>query len=190
MPCSQPGPAASVYVPPYQQQPQLPGAPGAPYKVGQSCKSNQLADVTIAWSAASGATSYKVYHISGYLHGTTSSPQLTIRDLDARWDGYFTVYVEACNSAGCTRGPQGTINVYRCAPTCPTPPNPTPIRSYFEGLGCVVQYYAGPPERVVVSYGSKSYTFTVGSNCYYIGGSLYTDASTALSAARSIGACV
>ncbi len=191
MPCSQPGPAATVNVPQYQPPVQPPGTPGAPYKVSQSCNSsNQTADVTISWSTASGATSYKVYHTSGTLYGTTSSPPFTVRGADARWDGYFTCYVEACNSAGCTKGPSAQIQVTRCAPTCPTPPDPTPIRSYFEGLGCVVQYYAGPPERVVVTYGSKSYTFTVGSNCRYIGSSLYTDASTALSAARSIGACV
>lgn len=187
MPCSQPGPAASVYIPPPVQ---LPGTPGAPYKVSQSCKSNQLADVTIAWSAASGATSYKVYHISGYMYGTTSSTQFTVKDVDARWDGYFTAYVEACNSAGCTKGPQGTIQVTRCAPTCPTPPDPTPIRSYFEGLGCVVQYIAGTPEKVTVYYGNKSYTFTRGVDCWYSGTILVTSPSTALSVARSLGACV
>jgi len=187
MPCSQRGPAATVNI---QMPVQLPGMPGAPRKVSQSCKSDQKADVTITWNAASGATSYKVYHTSGYMYGTTSSTQFKVRDADARWDGYFTCYVEACNSAGCTKGPQGTIQVTRCAAQCPTPPSPTPIRSYFQGLGCVVEYLGGTPRRVKVYYGGKSYTFTEGSNCYYIGDVLYTSPSTALSAARSLGACV
>lgn len=195
--CSQPGPAVTVRVPPYQQ---LPGTPGAPYKVRQECNPDGTANVTIAWSPASGAERYRVYHISGYLHGETTSTQFTLRNLYAQSPSSFTVYVEACNTAGCTKGPSGTINVDACQtapppppppPTCPTPPDPTPIREWFQGLGCTVDYYSGPGyEIATVRYGGQSYGFMTGRNAWRgSDGRLYTSRSEAINAMKYLGIC-
>jgi hypothetical protein len=114
--CSQPGPAATVTVP-SPSQAAKPGTPGAPYKVGQRCVGSNNADITIAWSPATNAKSYKVYHSSGLLYGTASSTQFTIRNVPtySPWGAYLTVYVEACNDAGCTRGPQKTLWIDPCS---------------------------------------------------------------------------
>jgi len=76
-------------------------------------------------------------------------------------------------------------------PTCPTPPDPTPIRSWFQGLGCTVDYYSGTGyEIATVRYGGKSYGFMTGANAWRgSDGLLYTSRSEALNAMKYLGIC-
>ncbi len=85
-----------------------------------------------------------------------------------------------CVPSGTTPGQPGA---------CPQPPDPTLIRPYFEALGCTVDYLPTMPETVRVSYGGKSYTFTRGTDCWYVGDRLATSPSKALEVARYLGAC-
>jgi hypothetical protein len=97
--CSGAGSSRQFYLNPCQ----APSAPGAPYEVSQQCTSSGYARLTIGWSSVYGATSYKVYHSSGELKGTTSSTQFTLYNLSSGVNGaYLTLYVVACNSYGCS----------------------------------------------------------------------------------------
>ncbi len=120
--CSQPGPAATVTVPQYQAP--KPSAPGAPQLVSRNCTSGGYADITVSWSAAQNARSYKVYHAGGELLGTTSGTQFTIRGVNTYppYGAYYTLHVEACNDAGCTQGPSNQIFISPCALPAPSQP--------------------------------------------------------------------
>jgi len=96
----------------------------------------------------------------------------------------------------CPSGQEWDASQRRCMPTgttpgtCPQPPDPTIIRTYFEALGCTVEYFPTTPRQVKVSYGGKSYTFVEGKDCHYVTGErLATSPAKALEVARYLGAC-
>lgn len=198
MPCSQPGPAQAVTVPPWTP----PAPPSTPTGLRESheCVSGSRTQLRIrlTWNPVQGATHYKIYHPSGQEYGTTSSNSFEFV-VASDWFGTFggavlTVCVAACNAQGCSQPATVTISA-SCVPTCPTPPNPTPIRSYFENLGCTVDFtYSGGVESVTITYyspvGPRTYTFVVdGVNCWYSGSILVTSPSKALEAARALDIC-
>ncbi len=133
--CSSPSPAATVTVPAYQAP--KPGAPGAPYKVSQKCTGGDNADITVGWSAATNAKSYEVYHVSGLLYGTTSSTQFTIRNVPtySPSGAYLTVYVKACNEAGCTQGPSTQLQITPCLQPPSAPGAPYKVSQQCTGGG-------------------------------------------------------
>lgn len=111
--CSGAGSSRQFYLKPCQ----APAAPGAPYKVSQSCVSRGYCNLTIGWSSVYGATQYEVYHSSGERKGTTSGTQLTLYNIPCGTTTVWTLtlYVVACNAAGCSgKGSSGTISLNSC----------------------------------------------------------------------------
>ncbi len=90
MPCSQPGPAAQVYVPPYQEAPPAPGAPtvGTPQVV-----SSTTAYVSVSWNTVSGATYYKVF-VNGQEVTQTQSTSVTLTLTPGQT---YQIAIAACN---------------------------------------------------------------------------------------------
>lgn len=97
--CSQPGPAATVVVPPYQ--PPVPPTPSQPYQVSSTAYSETNADLVIAWGSVSGATRYELQHqqdMEIVYSGSSTSVKIT----NLYPNSPYTVRVRACNSYGCS----------------------------------------------------------------------------------------
>lgn len=88
MPCSQPGPAATVNIP--LPAPNPPGQPtvGTPQVV-----SSTTAYVPVSWSPVSGATYYKVY-VNGQEVAQTQSTSIT---LTLTPGATYQIAIAACN---------------------------------------------------------------------------------------------
>jgi len=149
--CSQPGPARTVTVEQYQAP--KPGTPGAPHKVSQRCTGGDDAAVTISWSAASNAKHYEIYHSSGKQLTVASGTSVEIYDVPtySPTGAYLTLYVKACNEAGCTQGPQATLWIDPCQQQQPQPPS-APGAPYKVSQLCT----GGGKARVTVGWGAAS----------------------------------
>jgi|GEM_PF-2695205 len=153
MPCSQPGPAVSVNVPQYVAP--APPTPGAPRVVSIAVQDENTAYVTIEWSAVPGADLYRVYVNGSYVPGSSIGvPRIM---LTLRPGRTYSVAVQACRLDGnCSSvGPSTTVDVpvYTQPQLCPDPTtDPTPVRNYFEGCGCVVQWpgASGDPNTATI----------------------------------------
>lgn len=89
--CSQPGPAATVNVPPYVPPP--PPAPGAPRVSVPTPTNPNSVTATVSWDPVQGATSYRVY-VNGQQvwSGSTTSCQINLVPGQT-----YQIAVAACN---------------------------------------------------------------------------------------------
>ncbi len=77
-----------------------PQAPGQPRVISNTANSPSTGQVSVGWDPVPAATSYEVHHVTGELLGTTGGTSLSL----GVHPGYLlTVYVLACNSAGCSQ---------------------------------------------------------------------------------------
>ena len=77
-----------------------PQAPAMPRILSNTANSPDTGQVGIAWGAVPGATRYEVHHVTGELLATTGGTNASL----GVHPGYLlTVYVLACNSAGCSQ---------------------------------------------------------------------------------------
>lgn len=113
-PTPQPSPSPQPVPTPQPQPVQRPGAPSAPWEISHRDLTLAVEEMTIGWQPAAGAQYYRVRHAvdNQILAGPTSATSAAIRlhrtpPGQSPWP--LTIYVEACNSAGCTAGPAKTF---------------------------------------------------------------------------------
>jgi len=134
MPCSQPGPARTVTVPPYQAPP---SAPSNIWVVSCTKTGTHKTRCTIAWSRVPNATRYRVESLepdgswtTWYVGSGTSCTTPTLYCGDYPTSGPFTVRVRAENEAGASPWTQRTLYTEPCPE--PKPPSPpTNVRAMW-----------------------------------------------------------
>lgn len=115
MPCSQPGPAATVQVP---IQIAVPSTPSSPYKISSNVE-DSTANLIIGWGSVPNATSYELEHSGEGVVYRGSVTQATIRNLAL--NAPYTVRVRACNAAGCSPW-SAWVTLYTATPPMPSAP--------------------------------------------------------------------
>jgi len=97
--CSQPGPTATVNIPPYK--PPIPAIPSAPYKVSSTAYALDNAELIIAWGSVQGATRYELQHDVD-MEIVYSGPDTSVKLTGLYSNSRYRVRVRACNNYGCS----------------------------------------------------------------------------------------